>query len=102
MRLAFDLDGTMADLQGALAREAHALFPDVDRNSLPRSASHANDTAASRSDDQFPDPTLAPLARSLSVRQQREIWKAATARVNFWETLDEIEPGALSRLYRLV
>ena len=37
----------------------------------------------------------------LTARQQRELWKAACARVNFWETLDEIEPGALARLWRV-
>jgi hypothetical protein len=38
---------------------------------------------------------------SLSSRQQRELWDAACARENFWETLEEIEPGALARLSRL-
>ena len=40
MRLGFDLDGTVADLQGALARAAGDLFPGgVDPASLPRSVS---------------------------------------------------------------
>jgi hypothetical protein len=38
---------------------------------------------------------------ALSSRQQRELWDAACARVNFWESLDEIEPGSLARLSRL-
>ena len=38
MRLGFDLDGTIADMQGALAREARLLFPDVDLTAVPRSA----------------------------------------------------------------
>ena len=39
MRLGFDLDGTVADLQGALAREARILFPGIDTTTLPRSMS---------------------------------------------------------------
>ena len=39
---------------------------------------------------------------SLSGRQQRELWSAVCARENFWETLDEIEPGSLTRLARIV
>ena len=34
-------------------------------------------------------------------RGSEELWNAACAKVNFWETLDEIEPGALARLSRL-
>lgn len=92
MRLAFDLDGTLADMQGALAREARTLFPEIDPATLPRSTAGEpeEDAAGAISTD------------SLSGRQQNELWKAVRARENFWETLDEIEPGALARLYRLV
>jgi hypothetical protein len=31
----------------------------------------------------------------------KEVWRAARERVNFWETLEEIEPGSLARLYDL-
>jgi hypothetical protein len=106
MRLGFDLDGTVADLQAALAREAAALFPDVDPSSLPRSLSP---TAPSGDDRNTAQPSGAPPAATdtvltagmLSARQQRELWKAACNRANFWETLEEIEPGALARLWRL-
>src|SRR5450432_1453150 len=90
MRLGFDLDGTLADMQAALAREATGLFPDIDPASLPRST--APDEA----------PVKDAGTHSLSSRQQRELWKAVCARVNFWETLDEIEPGVLARLFRLM
>lgn len=94
MKLGFDLDGTVADLQGALALEARRLFPGVDPGLLPQSiapdAPSGNDTGA---------PAFS--MSSLSSRQQRELWDAACARVNFWETLQEIEPGSLARLSRL-
>jgi hypothetical protein len=96
MRLGFDLDGTIADLQGALAREARRLFPGVDPGTLPRSIAPQGDGAAE-------DPAGAPgfSMSALTARQQRELWDAACARENFWETLDEIEPGAIARLSRL-
>jgi hypothetical protein len=95
MRLGFDLDGTVADLQGALALEARGLFPGVDPGTLPRSIALRADGARGEE---------APAAFSISAlsqRQQRELWDAACARVNFWETLREIEPGSLARLSQL-
>jgi hypothetical protein len=100
MRLGFDLDGTLADMQSALAREARELFPQVDPATLPRSSAPEDSQSA---DDRAPpkgDEPQPPTA--FSARQQRELWAAVRNRVNFWETLDEIEPGALARLARLV
>src|SRR5262245_4598056 len=101
MRIGFDLDGTVADLQGALAREARRLFPDIDPESLPRSMSP---TAADASQDSGEQPRREAeiSTRSLSSGRQRELWNAVCARENFWETLDEIETGSLARLFRLV
>jgi hypothetical protein len=97
MRLGFDLDGTVADLQGALAREAARLFPGVDPGTLPRSIAPQPAAMPAAADTAAPAFSMS----SLSPRQQRELWAAACARENFWETLDEIEPGSLARLYRL-
>ena len=101
MRLGFDLDGTLADLQGALAREARALFPGVDPAKLPQSAAPdaplAQTGPAPESSEAAADETF-----TLTSRQQRQLWDAVRARQNFWETLDEIEEGALARLFRLV
>ena len=101
MRLGFDLDGTVADLQGALAREARRLFPGIDPDTLPRSVSpEAGQTDPEQRTEPVDDPAFT--MSSLSVRQQKELWAAACARVNFWEGLDEIEPGSLQRLARIV
>jgi len=96
MKLGFDLDGTVADLQGALAREARRLFPRVDPGDLPESIASGNDAAAAQ-DAGAPGFSMS----SLTSLEQQELWNAACATVNFWETLDEIEPGALARLSRL-
>ncbi|MDR1991099.1 MAG: hypothetical protein LBQ09_12845 [Acidobacteriaceae bacterium] len=99
MRLGFDLDGTVADMHSALAREVRLLFPGIDPASVPWSASpeSAEEQTAATSDD-----TPRVSIGSLSSRQQRAMWKAVGERTNFWETLDEIEPGALAQLYQLV
>ena len=98
MRLGFDLDGTVADLQGALAREARLLFPGIDPATLPRSMSPHEKTGTDEPAAETPE---AFRMSSLSSRQQRELWDAACSRVNFWETLAELEPGKLAELSRL-
>lgn len=100
MRLGFDLDGTLADLQSALAREARSLFPAVDPATLPRSISPT--AAPGEPDTTDAAESDASITTHLTSRQQRELWKAVCSRVNFWETLDEIEPGVLARLSALV
>jgi hypothetical protein len=40
-------------------------------------------------------------SRRLSVRQQRRLWKTIRETENFWERLDEIEPGMVARLAAL-
>jgi hypothetical protein len=101
MRLGFDLDGTLADMQTALARQARDLFPSVDPATLPKSTPPGETQPQDAPD--APESAVESLsAPSLTPRQQRELWKAVCARENFWESLDEIEPGALARLYRLV
>lgn len=97
MRLAFDLDGTVADMHSALAREARRLFPGIDPDSVPQSTSVDEEPA---SEDQQAESALS--IGHLSSRQQRELWKSVCDQENWWETLAEIEPGALARLYGLV
>jgi hypothetical protein len=104
MRLGFDLDGTLADMHSALVLEARRLFPDIDPAAVPNSTATDEVTGPQ---DQDADPKAEAADESLSIgaltaRQQRELWKAVRARENFWESLDEIEPGALARLHSLV
>ncbi len=99
MRLGFDLDGTLADMQAALMREARQLFPDVDPASVPSSTAGASTADADASDTTEDDSPFSP--GSLTSSQQHALWKAVCATDNFWETLDEIEPGILARLYRV-
>jgi hypothetical protein len=89
MRLAFDLDGTVADMQRALAREARELYPDLDPATLPRSFNGTEPQNGTGSD--AAQSTPAELSTdALSARQMKEVWRAARVRVNFWVTLEEI------------
>ena len=77
LRIAFDMDGVLADMDAALGDEAERLFGD------PPSA----------------DP---PQSRSrLKPRQERRLWERVESIENFWESLAEIEPGVVARLHAL-
>lgn len=103
MRLAFDLDGTVADMHSALAREARRLFPDVDASAVPRSASPEGDGTGAADADAGGQADEGRISiGNLSSRQQRDLWNAVCDQENWWESLAEIEPGSLARLYRLV
>ena len=104
MRLAFDLDGTVADMHSALALEAGRLFPGIDPDAVPSSAAAEGDgtnTSEPSSEPDTDDESRVSIGR-LSPWQQRTLWKAVCDQENWWETLAEIEPGGLARLYRLV
>jgi hypothetical protein len=121
LRIACDLDGTVADMDAALQREAERLFgPDVDVRSRgpvitplvvvrPLTTRGAADTApaaqAPAGDADFPlDPPAGgdgvPLKRSLTDREVRQLWNHVRRIENFWATLAEIEPGVVARLGR--
>ena len=98
LRIACDLDGTVADMDAALQREAERLFgPDVDLRGIP------GDRAESAEDV---EGQLAPGAsglavggaRVLSPRDVRRLWDHVASIENFWMSLGEVEPGAIARL----
>src|SRR4051794_15679726 len=100
MRIAFDLDGVLADLHTPFVRTAARLFPELD----PQIIGAADVGASPPADD---DPStdesegqLAPALPqvSLSRRQSDRVWREIAGSENFWETLTEIEPGAIAKL----
>lgn len=104
LRIAVDLDGTLADMDAALQEEAERLFgPAVDLRASLRGRPEGSASTES------PDPTgttpgvrtplPAPAAGTrLSDRQQRQLWSRVREIENFWMSLREIEPGAVARL----
>lgn len=83
LRVAFDLDGTVADMSGALRVEAARLFG---TSSAPTEGDEDGPTAAAR----------APLG--LSARQQARLWERVRQIDDFWMTLPELEPGIIARI----
>jgi hypothetical protein len=99
MRIAFDLDGVLADLHTPFTETAIRLFPELDR-----SAMRAPDVAASPIDDaeETEAPGVAAMkALPINPRQSEAVWKHLAGVSNFWEALAEIEPGAIKRLAQL-
>lgn len=94
LRVAFDLDGTVADMQVILRRESERLFgPDDAAADAPDSsgAPPKVETEAAR----------AMLAMHLTARQRTELWDHVRATENFWLGLPEMEPGIVARIAAL-
>jgi hypothetical protein len=91
LRIGFDLDGVLADMDGALARHAMRLF------------GGAVEESVEEDDGSEPgDPSKPSISRlRLSPQQQRRLWKEVEAVESFWERLQESEPGAVAALAAL-
>jgi hypothetical protein len=93
LRLACDLDGTLADMNAALQREAERIFgePVELGRRLPG-------VAATTPQSVMTEISSADVRRRLSERERGRLWDLAREIDNFWETLPEIESGAVARL----
>lgn len=98
LRIGFDLDGVLADMELALVREAETLFG---RKLEPPRTS----TAPASMSDLVPEEVSdhAPLRRELHLTapERRRLWRHVHGIENFWESLDEVEPGSVARLAAL-
>jgi hypothetical protein len=97
MRIGFDLDGVLADLHGAYAWAAMAMFPGIDRAAMA-----AMDVQAGQDDEEDASPGDAagvPAPAPPLTRQQADaVWDRLCGAEDFWESLGEIENGAIERL----
>ncbi len=103
MRIAFDLDGVLADLHTPFVSTAHKLFPELDEAAMRPADVGASPTDNDVEAGDAPEaPTVPSLVRKpISRRQNEAIWRHLCAIDNFWEGLGEIEPGSISRLAAL-
>ena len=109
LRIACDLDGTVADMEGALQEHAEALFgPDVDVqfNAGAQRDPPADDAAEEAASDATVDSEETPKPvenrkRPLSNREYSYLWSHVRKIENFRETLKEIEPGGVARFSEL-
>lgn len=90
LRVAFDLDGTLADMHSVLRREALRLFGD---SVLPPPSSDVTSTDTA---DETGSTFTAGLR--LTASQRTQLWDQVRQTDNFWTTLPEQEPGIIVRL----
>ena len=102
------MDGVLADMDAALARIAAqefgvtakpAVAPEAAQAPAAAPADAAAGTAAEPGD--APPAYDTALLNSLTARQQTRLWQRVRETRNFWETLEECEPGAVRRLQKL-
>jgi hypothetical protein len=113
LRIAFDLDGVLADMESELVTQARILFGEpmtrrlqeraVDTNpaasttEAPRGTPAERNATAEASIDNVP-----PLLKlNMTSRQQRRLWNHVESIENFWQTLEELEPGVIGRLWTI-
>jgi hypothetical protein len=99
MRVGFDLDGVLADLGAALACHAARLFGTAETQP-PDGRAEPGTAAATDAADEGAE-LVRQAHRGLSSRQSARLWAHVRGLENFWETLPELEPGTLARLWAL-
>jgi hypothetical protein len=92
LRVAFDLDGTLADMHVVLRREAEALFGQPQL----AGAMDASGSETSRGDE--PESTKVMAELHLTRRQQMRLWEHVKTVENFWCGLPEMQAGVVARL----
>jgi len=98
LRIAFDMDGVLADMHAALAIEAERMFDE-----------HGQSTASALEEAiEHEPPAPPPIPRlpgpphlTLTQQQSEMLWQRVAGTDNFWEGLAETEPGVVGRLARL-
>ena len=101
LRVGCDLDGTVADMEGALQREAERLFgADVVLRS-PGSTRLDAPVDVDTSPGGSPGDDESPRRKGLTSRQFHQLWEHVATIENFWTTLREIEPGSVARMAEL-
>jgi hypothetical protein len=89
LRVAFDLDGTIADMHAVLRLESERLFGAAAPGDI-----EANEIEAAESEEPAAPPTRAALSR----QQHSALWDHVKTIDNFWNTLPEIAPGIVRRI----
>lgn len=107
LRIAFDMDGTLADLASAYAEIEDRLFgPELGEHEQP--APEAREAEQHTEGDPAAAPPVdkrrvagrpSPFRRS--ARHRDRMWRTIESTPNFWTTLKPLEEGAVKRLYQL-
>jgi hypothetical protein len=100
LRIAFDLDGVLADMEDELIHHAEALFGEAITRRLQEPVAEVDSNVeASSTNATGSESGTPPLVKlNVTARQERRLWHHVESVENFWETLREIEPGVIARL----
>jgi hypothetical protein len=99
LRIAFDMDGTLADFEASFRGHEHRLFGSDEAG--PRAS---EPEVREREERKLPEHSYEPKEtepRTLRRRLDR-VWEAIESTPNYWTTLQPIEPGAVRRIHDLV
>ena len=97
LRIAFDLDGTVADMSSVLRRHAQTLFG-KELTATKSDVAGRRDAAGMQHAVDVAPTTVAMDALRLTPRQQQQLWDHVSTISDFWLTLPEIEPGIITRI----
>jgi hypothetical protein len=92
LRVAFDLDGTLADMHVVLRREAERLFGET------QLAPVVEPSGAETGPRDEPENEKVMAELHLTARQQMHLWEHVRNIENFWSGLPEMEPGIVARI----
>ena len=94
LRIAFDMDGTLADLSRA--------YSEVEERLLGASnAEHAQPEPEEREVEQKAEPERRSRRARNTAYHREHVWQTIETTPNFWTTLKPLENGAVRRLYEL-
>jgi FMN phosphatase YigB (HAD superfamily) len=109
LRIAFDMDGTLADLSTAYSEVEERLFGEsaVVEHEQPapearEAEQHADAAAQSQAEiDEERRQNDRRQAARMVTRNRDRVWRTIEATPNFWTTLKPLENGSIKRLYDL-
>jgi len=91
LRIAFDMDGVLADMHAALSIEAERMF------------TREEAATAQALEDALEEPPVLPLPAQLALtaEQTERLWRRVAGAHDFWTGLAETEPGIVARLAQM-
>jgi hypothetical protein len=101
LRIGCDLDGVLADMEGALIREAEKLFGARPARDEGRRQSYDASSMADIVPSEVADNAPLQHELQLSDRERRALWRHVRSIEGFWESLEETEPGIVKKLASL-